>query len=64
MTGTFELPPRPAAAVQEPVSGQGPAWQTTGVAATLAGSVSAGPEEMVKQHVPVGHCNRRSESAI
>ena len=62
--GTSELPPRPAAAGQAPVSGQGPAWHTAGVAAILAGSVSAGLEGMVEQQVPAGHRNQRSESAI
>ena len=48
---------------QDPVSGQGPSVQTEGVAATPAGSVSDGQEEMGEQQVPAGHCNRRSESA-
>ena len=62
--GTSELPPRLAAAGQAPVSGQGPAWHTAGVAAIPAGSVSAGPEGTVEQQVPAGHRNQRSETAI
>ena len=58
--GTFES--RLAAAGQEPVSVQDPEQQNAKVAATPAGSVTAGSEVVVAQPVPAGHGNQRSES--
>ena len=50
---------RPAVAGQGPASVHDPAQQNVEVAATPAGLVAAGPNEVVVQQVdlPAGHCN-------